>query len=118
MIDRPWAERFAADWIAAWNSYDLNAILSHYAEDVVFHSPRIAVVTGEPVEFVAGKAALSRYWSKALSQGKDLRFHLERVYVGSDSLSISYRNHRGQHVVETFVFNAQGLVAESVAAYA
>jgi tagatose-1,6-bisphosphate aldolase non-catalytic subunit AgaZ/GatZ len=97
MIDRAWAERFADDWIAAWNSYDLNAILSHYAEDVVFHSPR--------------------NWTKAL-QGKDLRFHLERVYVGSDSLSISYRNHRAQHVVETFVFNADGLVNKSIATYA
>ena len=41
MIDQAWAERFADEWIAAWNSYDLNAILSHYAEDVVFHSPPI-----------------------------------------------------------------------------
>jgi hypothetical protein len=117
MIDRAWAERFADDWIAAWNSYDLNTILSHYAEDVVFHSPRIAIVMGEPVASVSGKPALARYWTKAL-QGKDLRFHLERVYLGSDSLSISYRNHRAQHVVETFVFNADGLVAKSIATYA
>jgi hypothetical protein len=117
MIDRPWAEHFAADWIAAWNSYDLNAILSHYAEDVVFHSPRIAIVMGEPVASVSGKPALARYWTKAL-QGKDLRFHLERVYLGSDSLSISYRNHRAQHVVETFVFSADGLVIKSIATYA
>ena len=118
MIDQAWAERFADEWIAAWNSFDLNAILSHYTEDVVFHSPRIAVVMGEPVASVSGKPALARYWGKALSQGKDLRFHLERVYVGSDSLSISYRNHRAQNVVETFVFNAQGLVRESIATYA
>ena len=118
MIDRPWAERFANEWIDGWNRYDLNAILSHYAEDVVFHSPRIAIVMGEPVASVSGKTALARYWGKALSQGKDLRFHLERVYVGSDSLSISYRNQRAQSVVETFVFGAGGLVVESVAAYA
>jgi ketosteroid isomerase-like protein len=118
MIDRAWAERFAHDWIAAWNSYDLNAILRHYAEDVVFHSPRIAVVMGEPVAAVAGKTALARYWTKALSQGKDLKFHLERVYVGSDSLSISYRNHRAQHVVETFIFDGRGTVTQSVANYA
>lgn len=118
MIDRAWAEKFADEWIAAWNSYDLNAILSHYADDVVFRSPRIAAVMGEPVAFVSGKPALARYWTKALSQIKDLRFHLERVYVGSDSLAISYRNHRGQHVVETFVFNDAGLVKESVATYA
>lgn len=117
MIDRAWAERFADEWIAAWNGFDLNKILSHYADDVVFHSPRIAVVTCDQVAFVSGKDALARYWAKAL-QGKDLRFHLERVYLGSDSLSISYRNHRGQHVVETFIFNDAGLVRESTATYA
>ena len=117
MIDRNWAEKFADEWIAGWNSFDLNAILAHYADNVVFHSPRIATVIGEEIDFVSGKDALARYWTKALSQGKDLRFHLERVYVGSDCLSISYRNHRGQHVVETFIFNDAGLVIESTAAY-
>ena len=73
---------------------------------------------GEPVASVSGKEALARYWTKALAQGKDLKVHLERVYVGSDSLSISYRNHRGQHVVETFIFNDAGIVQESTATYA
>ena len=27
MLDRSWAERFAEDWIAAWNSHDLDVIL-------------------------------------------------------------------------------------------
>ena len=117
MNDRKWAETFAEDWIKAWNAFALNTILGHYADDVVFHSPRIAVVTGDPVLFISGKPALARYWGKAL-QGKDLRFHLERVYVGSDSVAISYRNHRGQNVVETFIFNDAGLVKESVATYA
>jgi ketosteroid isomerase-like protein len=44
MLEPSRAERFAADWIAAWNSHDLDVILSHYADDVVFHSPRIALV--------------------------------------------------------------------------
>ena len=40
-MERESAERFAAAWIAAWNSHDLARILAHYTEDVVFHSPRI-----------------------------------------------------------------------------
>jgi ketosteroid isomerase-like protein len=30
MIDAAFAQRFAADWIAAWNRHDLDAILAHY----------------------------------------------------------------------------------------
>jgi ketosteroid isomerase-like protein len=118
MIDRQRALHFAAEWIAAWNGHDLDAILRHYADDVVFHSPRIAVVTGEPIALVSGKPALARYWREALRQATDLRFELDRVYVGSDSISIAYRNQRSQHVTETFVFDGDGLVAESVATYA
>jgi hypothetical protein len=117
MIDRAFADRFAAAWIALWNARDLDAILAHYTEDVVFHSPRIAVVTGEPVDFVSGKPALRRYWAKALAGNKGLLFDLERVFLGSDSLTIAYRNHRGQNAAETFTFDAGRLVVRSIATY-
>lgn len=118
MIDRQWAERFATEWIALWNARNLDEILKHYAESIVFHSPRIALVLGEPIDFVAGKPALARYWAKALAENKRLHFDLDRVYVGSDSLTIAYRNHRGQQAAETFTFNAERLAVHSVATYA
>lgn len=118
MIDRAFADRFAVEWIALWNARDLDAILAHYAEDVVFHSPRIAVVMGEPIDFVAGKPALRRYWAKALAGAKDLRFDFERVYLGSDSLTIAYRNQRGQSAAETFTFDTDLVVVQSIATYA
>jgi ketosteroid isomerase-like protein len=118
MIDRTRAEKFAQEWIAVWNAHDLDAILHHYADNVVFHSPRIAVVMGDAIDIVTGKPALARYWGKALAQAKGLHFTFERLYIGSDGLTIAYRNHRGQHAAETFVFDARGLVAESIAAYA
>ena len=118
MIDRAFAERFAAEWIEAWNAHDLDAILAHYADNVVFHSPRIALVMGEKIDAVTGKPALSHYWSKALASAKDLHFTFDRLYIGSDSLTIAYRNHRGQNAAETFVFDKAGLVKESVATYA
>ena len=118
MIDRAFAERFAAEWIEAWNAHDLDAILAHYADDVVFHSPRIALVMREKIEAVTGKPALANYWGKALASAKDLHFTFDRLYIGSDSLTIAYRNHRGQNAAETFVFDHAGLVKESIANYA
>ena len=52
MIDADKAQAFAREWVKAWNDHDLEAILSHYAEDVVFHSPRIRMVTGKDVDSV------------------------------------------------------------------
>ena len=48
MITRDRAERFAREWVEAWNAHDLDAILSHYHDDFEMASPRIATVVGEP----------------------------------------------------------------------
>lgn len=58
-------ERFARDWVAAWNRSNVEAILAHYADDVVFVSPLAASMTGNPE--VHGKARLRAYWTKALA---------------------------------------------------
>lgn len=38
VIDPAFARRFAADWIAAWNRHDLDAILAHYTDDFEMRS--------------------------------------------------------------------------------
>ena len=116
-IEKGAAEAFVRDWIAAWNDRDLDAVLEHYSEDVELHSPRIATVTGREEAFVSGKTALAAYWRKALEDAPELNFILERVYVGSDAISIAYRNHRGQHAVETLVFDEHGRVRFASVAY-
>lgn len=116
-IDPTFAASFAKAWVEAWNQRDLVAVLSHYADEVTFHSPRIAVVMGTSAASVRGKAELERYWRKALPLSPDLHFEIERLYVGSDALTISYRNHRGQHVAESFIFDDEAKVTRSMAAY-
>jgi ketosteroid isomerase-like protein len=37
MLTEEFAQRFADQWIAAWNSHDLVSILSHYRDDLNFH---------------------------------------------------------------------------------
>jgi hypothetical protein len=115
MIDANFAQRFALEWVQAWNDHDLDAVIAHYGRDVIFHSPRIHIVTGEKVDAVRGRDQLRSYWEKALVN--DLHFALDRVLLGSDALTILYTNHREQDVAETFVFDAHGLVQESIAVY-
>ena len=111
------ARGFAEEWVAAWNARDLERVLSHYADDVVFRSPRITVVTGDQSGIVLGKTNLGAYWRQALSGAPDLRFELQRVYVSSGTITIAYRNHRGQNAAETMIFNEHGLIREGIAAY-
>ena len=112
MID---AHGFALAWIKAWNSHDLAGILSHYAEDVVFLSPLAAVRTGNGR--VVGHEALRAYWGPGLAAQPELKFQLERVLVGHETLTLQYANHRGQRVAETFEFGPDQKVVRASACY-
>jgi ketosteroid isomerase-like protein len=117
MMDPNFAERFAADWIAAWNSHDLDRILSHYAEDFEMASPYIARLAGEPGGKLKGKRLVRAYWAKALQLMPELRFELVSVLAGVDSVAIYYRGARGM-AAEVFCFDGSGKVAKAYAHYA
>ena len=112
------ADDLAAEWIAAWNAHDLNRILSHYAEDVVFTSPASTRITGDPSGRVVGKVALRDYWRQALERVPDLKFTLRAVYKGPESVAIRYHSSRtGAEVVETLRLGPDGQVVEAWAYY-
>ena len=70
------AKRFAAEWIEAWNSHDLDKILSHYANDFEMSSPYILQIAGEPSGMLKGKDQVAAYWAQALQRIPDLHFEL------------------------------------------
>ena len=117
MINKEFAQRFAHEWIEAWNSYDLDSILSHYSDDFVMSSPRIAEIAGEPSGVLRGKAAIGAYWTRALERAPDLRFELIGTFVGSDTVALHYRRAGGGLAVETFFFGADGRVVRAAANY-
>jgi ketosteroid isomerase-like protein len=107
-MDAEAAARFVEQWAADWNAHDLEALLSHYRDDVVFTSPvSVQVVGGDGV--IRGKAALRRYWGEGLPRIPDLHFEVIDHYVGVDTLVIHYRNQKGGLVAEVLTFD-DGLV--------
>jgi ketosteroid isomerase-like protein len=116
LVTSDFAEAFADEWIAAWNSRDLNRILSHYSDDFTMSSPRIAALTHEASGVLHGKIAVADYWRLALSKSPELHFTLLGVFVGADSVALHYRGTRGP-AVEVFFFDEQGLVCRACANY-
>ena len=68
------AEHFAKAWIEAWNSRDIEAILSHYADDVSFSSPFVVKVHGRENGILNSKEELRAYFLAALGLFPDLCF--------------------------------------------
>lgn len=116
MLTHDFAKRFAESWIAAWNSHDLERILSHYAEDFEMGSPRIAIVAGEPSGKLKGKAAIGPYWRKALELSPHLHFEHISTFVSADSIIIHYKGVRGLSA-EVLFFNDEGKVVKAAAHY-
>lgn len=111
------AKEFAKDWIDAWNSHDLDRILSHYASEVVLVSPAAAKLIGDPSGTVRGKDAMRSYFQKGLEVFPNLKFTLVDVMHGLSSVVLYYENQRGTKTGEFMEFDADGAVIRVVANY-
>lgn len=101
----PDPQRFADAWVQAWNAHDVEAVLEHFHDDVVFTSPVATRVVPDSHGQVRGKDALRHYWTTALQALPDLHFEIVAVYRGESTLVINYRNHRGELVNEVLTFD-------------
>ena len=109
------AAQFADEWIAAWNSHDLDRILSHYSEDVEFSGPFVTRVTGEASGVLKGKENVRKYWARALQLVPDLRFELITTLLGINRIVLYYKNAQGLLNAEVFEFDVDRLVCRSAA---
>jgi hypothetical protein len=109
---------FAAEWVSAWNSHDLERVLSHYEDDVVLVSPRIKLILGKQDGTIHGKAALRDYMGQALKKIPDLHFTLDRVFSGMNAVVLEFHTTDGRHGAEFMEFGRNGLVARVSANYA
>jgi len=115
--DRDAARKLAEEWIAAWNSHDLDRILSHYAEDVEFHSPFIRPTLGEDTDVIRGKAALRTYFAAALATYPELQFRLLQVFTGVDSLTLVYESVKRLLAAEVMFLGGDRRITRAVAHY-
>ena len=112
--DEAW--RLAEDWVAAWNAHDLDAILSHYEEEVELTSPVAARLLGTDGT-VTGKSSLKAYFGRGLEAYPSLRFELADVLWGVRSIVLYYTNQNGTRTAEFMELSPKGKVMRVVANY-
>jgi len=108
---------FAHDWIAAWNSHDLDRILAHYAPTITLTSPAAAKLLNDPSGTVTGLAALRDYFRRGLEAFPNLRFELLDVFAGLASLVLVFKNQRGTRTAEFMELDSQGKIIRVLANY-
>ena len=114
------AREFAEHWANLWNNLDVDGVLEHFADDIVFSSPVALKVTGNAR--VEGKAALRAYWTRALENHPALRFAVIRTLWDSTSNTIAIiydrdiNGHRDRGA-EILTFGTSGTVERGEAFY-
>lgn len=104
-MSTPDPDEFSRVWLTAFNAHDLEAVLDHFHDDVVFTSPVAARALPDTAGVVRGKEALRSYWTLALERVPNLHFELLGVYAGIDTLVLNYRNQAGGLVSEVLTFD-------------
>ena len=57
-MDHDEGVRLGQGWVADWNRHDLDAVMARLHDDIVFSSPHIPVMVGEPSGVLRGKPAV------------------------------------------------------------
>ncbi|HKY15529.1 MAG TPA: nuclear transport factor 2 family protein [Microthrixaceae bacterium] len=105
-------------WDDGWNRGDVDTIMEPFANDVVFSSPYIPVVGGDPDRTtIVGRDALRTYVAGALVRSPGIRYTVDATYVGTDSVVLVYRCHYPDGRpdlagVDSMRVDAQGLIVE------
>ena len=103
------------DWIAAWNSRDLERVLALYADDSEMTSDKIQALGFDSSGTLRGKAKLRMYWGKALALVPNLQFDLIDLFVSPDSVVVFYANERGGRICEYLRVAADGKIVQGSA---
>jgi ketosteroid isomerase-like protein len=111
------ARKLANDWVAAWNAHDLDLIMTHYEDAIELTSPAAAQLLGTPDGRVVGKQNLRAYFHRGLQAYPELRFQLEDVLWGINSVVLYYTNQKGTRTAEFMELSERGKVARVVANY-
>ena len=114
-MDAQQAGTFALDWLQGWNQRDVEAILSHYAEDVEFKSLIAVNLLGETSSTIRGKANLREFLEKVLTAFPGSpEIELLGVFRGVDSLVVHFQS-RGRKAAEVMELNESGQICRALA---
>ena len=103
------------EWIAAWNSHDLERVLALYDDDSEMTSDKIPALGFGASGTLRGKDKLRAYWGTALAKRPNLHFDLIDTYVSPDSLVVFYQNEHGAKVCEYLRVNDAGKIRQGSA---
>jgi hypothetical protein len=105
------ADEYAREWIAAWNSHDVEQVAGHYADTVEYESPFVARLSPGRTR-LSGIGQVRDYIASGFERFPDLCFTgPSLVALGAGSVVIVYGSVAGLVAAETLVLDERGRVS-------
>lgn len=87
-------------WLDAWNLHDLDAIMTHYADEITFSSRAVSELGFDVSGIVRGKTTLRELFARGLRADPELRFAPLHAFDGVDEHALCYLGFRRRQVIE------------------
>jgi hypothetical protein len=104
--------------VSAWNAHDLDRIMSHYADDIVFTANTVVRRWARPDGALRGKAELREHFRIGLELAPQLTFILEDVFTSPGGFAVLYRRDNGNRVIDVVDADDDGKARAVRALYA
>jgi len=80
----------ARAWFEAFNSHDLDKLLSFYDEDAQHFSPKLKIKKPETNGYINGKEALRQWWNEAFENLPTLQYKVTSLTSNPDRVFMEY----------------------------
>lgn len=77
-------------WFEAFNSHNLEKLLSLYDDEAEHFSPKLKIIHPETKGFVTGKNALRTWWEDAFERLPTLNYKVTTLTANSDRVFMEY----------------------------
>ncbi len=105
-------------WFDAFNTHNLEALLSLYHDDARHYSPKLKIRQPETNGYVTGKSALRLWWQDAFDRLPTLHYRYTTLTADDNRVFMEYvRSVDGEHdmlVAEVLDINTDMIVASRV----
>ena len=105
------------DWIDAWNSRDLDRIMEHYADAVVFEANTVVRRWNRPDGTLRGIEELREHFRRGLELAPTIHFELEEVFSAPSGYAALYRRDNGNRVLDVVELDGEGKARQVKAFY-
>ncbi|MCK9931784.1 nuclear transport factor 2 family protein [Frankia sp. Mgl5] len=102
MLDDGIVTALQRHWEDGFNGYDVDVVMGAVAQDVVFSSPFVPRLTGDPRKVtIEGYAPFREYIADSMRRVPDIRYSVDAAYVSTQTVIFVYSCHFSDGQVRT-----------------